>query len=134
MSLSLQSADQRQKAEPHTKFKQSWDYIHGKIWKEYGNYVKSTPYNDESTAYIINARTTAYNGERTAYNGEITTYNARTTAYNSESTAYITFEPLLIDKMPFDHLRQLWLSIKENERWSHCLFALYLFIRQESQE
>jgi hypothetical protein len=41
-------------------------------WKEYGNYVKSTPYNDESTAY--NARTTAYNGERTAYNDESTTY------------------------------------------------------------
>jgi hypothetical protein len=25
-------------------------------------------------------------------------------------------EPLRIDKMPFDHLRQLWLSIKENQR------------------
>jgi hypothetical protein len=78
----------------------------------YGNYVKNTPYNDESTAY--NARTTAYNGERTAYNGESTTYNARTTAYNNE----ITFEPpcMRIDKIPFDHLRQLWLSIKENQR------------------
>jgi hypothetical protein len=28
----------------------------------------------------------------------------------------ITFEPLRIDKMPFDHLRLLWLSIKENQR------------------
>ena len=30
--------------------------------------------------------------------------------------ARITLEPLRIDKMPFDHLRQLWLSIKENQR------------------
>ena len=28
----------------------------------------------------------------------------------------ITLEPLRIDKMPFDRLRQLWLSIKENQR------------------
>jgi hypothetical protein len=28
----------------------------------------------------------------------------------------ITLEPLRIDKIPFDHLRQLWLSIKENQR------------------
>ena len=73
-----------------------------------------TPYNDESTAH--NARNTAYNGERIAYNGESTTYNARTTAYNSELAPRITLEPLRIDKMPFDHLRQLWLSIKENQR------------------
>jgi hypothetical protein len=68
--------------------------------EEYGNHVKSTPYNDESTAY--NARTTAYNGERTAY--------------TMAKAPRITLEPLRIDKMPFDHLRQLWLSIKENQR------------------
>jgi hypothetical protein len=28
--MSVVIADQRQKAQPHTKFKQSWDYIHGK--------------------------------------------------------------------------------------------------------
>jgi hypothetical protein len=75
-------ADQRQKAQPHTKFKQSWDLIY--TWKEYGNYVESTAYNGESTAY--NARTTAYNCESTGYGGS-TAYNGKSTQYNGESTA-----------------------------------------------
>jgi hypothetical protein len=101
-------ADQRQKAQPHTKFKQSWDKLRLYTWKEYGNYVKSTPYNDESTAY--DARTTSYNGERTAYrllsimakaprimleplrilNSESTAYNARTTAYRQNAVWSLT--------------------------------------------
>jgi hypothetical protein len=28
----------------------------------------------------------------------------------------IMLEPVRIDKMPFDHLRQLWLSIKKTQR------------------
>jgi hypothetical protein len=40
-------------------------------------------------------------------------------------------EPLRIDKMPFDHLRQLWLSAKENQRSGKmmtflvCLMPVY---------
>ena len=78
MSLSLQT---RGKKHSHIPNLSNLEIIY---MEEYGNYVKSTLYNDECTAY--NARTTAYNdynGERTAYNGESsqsTTYNARTTA------------------------------------------------------
>jgi hypothetical protein len=88
MSLSFVIADQRQKAQPHTKFKQSWDLIY--TWKEYGNYVESTVYNVESTAY--NARTTAYNCESTGY-GE-------STAYNGKSTRIMAKAPRISAKTP----------------------------------